>query len=113
MSNTFSCPLEVASIIDVDKVAGGGVAVADMVQEGWAVWGWELADELLEFCVPGGVRRPGLGPARTARGHWVAPVAPLYLVTLVSPGRFPVVARVWKPALLSTWPDLLSTATLS
>jgi len=59
VSNTLSCPLEVASSIDVAEEAGRGVAVADMVQEGWAVWGWELANDLFEFCVPGGVSRPG------------------------------------------------------
>ncbi len=45
-------------MIDVDEQAGGGVA--DMVQEGRAVWGWELADDLFEFYTPGAVRRPGL-----------------------------------------------------
>ena len=62
--------------IEVNKKAGGGVAVAEVVEEGWAVWGWELADDSFEFYFPGGVRRPGLGPALMALGHWVAPLPP-------------------------------------
>jgi hypothetical protein len=64
-------------VAEVDEEADGGVAVVEMVEEGWAVWGWELADELFEFCVPGGVRRPRLGPS-LALGHWDAPHSTLF-----------------------------------
>ena len=76
--------------------------MAHRAQEGWAVWGWELADDLFEFRGPGGVRRRGLGPAPAVVGHRAAPAATLLLVTLVSPDRFPVVARAAKPALPSS-----------
>jgi hypothetical protein len=96
-------------MIDVDEEAVEGVAVADMVQESRAPWGWELVDELLELCVPGGVRRPGLGPALTALSHWIAPVCPVHSPTMLSPGCPPVGVWAWKSALLSeAWPTNFS-----
>ena len=42
--------------------------MAEVVEEGWAVLRWELADDLFDFCVPGGVRRRG--PWAGAMAFW-------------------------------------------
>jgi hypothetical protein len=36
-------------LVKVDEEVVGGVAVAEVVQEGRAVWGWELVDMLFEL----------------------------------------------------------------